>query len=262
MTENCVVYSNNRLFYYKYGEGKKFIFLFHGFGQDHRSFEPWVERLKEEYTLISVDLFFHGLSDWIEERTLEKSDWKEILQLIFQKENIEKFDVGAFSLGGKFALATYELFPERINKMTLVAADGVKINFWYKVATYPWIVRKLFKRIVTKPDFFFGLVSFLKSFGIVDKSLLRFAQSQMDTEEKRKRVFNSWVYFRHLQFDIQKIASIFNVVSSELVVIVGKFDKVVPLKMMKPLADGVKDKQIHVLETGHNDLIIKSIQFL
>ncbi|MBS1682846.1 MAG: alpha/beta hydrolase [Bacteroidetes bacterium] len=262
MSENCVLFRGSRLFYYKYGDGRKFMLLFHGFGQDHRAFEPWVEKLKTEYSIISFDLFFHGASTWVDKGALKKEDWKNIILLILEKERIEKFALGAFSLGGKFALATVELFYERVERLVLVAADGIKTNFWYSLATYPILIRSLFRRIVVKPHFFFVLLKTLRSLRLVDKGLLRFAYSQMDTEIKRKRVYDSWVNFRYLKFDGSIIASMLNGTGCKVIVITGKYDKVIPPKIMNTFTELIHQKQVCILDAGHNEMIFKSTELL
>jgi pimeloyl-ACP methyl ester carboxylesterase len=98
--------------------------------------------------------------------------------------------------------------------------------------------------------------------GLVDKGLLRFAESQMDTEEKRSRVYFSWVYFRKLKFNLSKIASLLNKKQIPLTLLVGKHDKVIQAKNMKSLVLMLQKKNFQVIEAGHNDLIKKAISVL
>lgn len=83
-----IVYRNSELFYYKEGTGTKTILLFHGFGHDHRAFEPWSEILQKEYTAYSFDLFFHGNSKWENQQALKKDDWKKIMQLFLIRKRL------------------------------------------------------------------------------------------------------------------------------------------------------------------------------
>jgi pimeloyl-ACP methyl ester carboxylesterase len=257
-TYSYIHYNNSKLFYTKSGAGKKALLLFHGFGQDHRAFQSWAEILKEQYTLYSFDLFFHGQSSWASREALEKGDWKEIITLFLQQENIAEFEIAGFSMGGKFAMATLEAFPDQIKKMTLLAPDGVKTSFWYRLATYPIAIRALFKSMILHPSRLYRTTKALRSFGLVDKGLLRFAESQMDTEEKRKRVYFSWVYFRHLKFDLNKIASLLNERQIPFTLIVGQHDKVIQAKNMEAFLKKINSKRFEVIDAGHNDLIGKA----
>jgi pimeloyl-ACP methyl ester carboxylesterase len=255
-------YQKSELYYYKYGNGSKSILLFHGFGQDHAVFESWIDKLKSDYTIISFDLFFHGKSSWNDSSPVEKGDWKRIVELLIQKEKINEFELAGFSMGGKFAFATLEMFPEKVKRMTLIAPDGIKVNFWYRLATYPIVMRWLFESFVSKPKFFFSLARFLESIGVINKYLLRFVMLQMDTEEKRLQVYSTWIQLRQLKFDMRTIAGLINEKGITLKIIVGKFDKVIPARDMNRLLKCIPSGKLEIVETGHNNLIDKAVEFI
>ena len=256
-----IEYRGSKLFYYKYGDGRKSILLFHGFGQDHTAFNSWIEVLKGDYKVYSFDLFFHGDSVWPNPDPVEKADWKKIIELFLQKEKIVEFELAGFSMGGKFVLATLESFPDRIKKIALVAPDGIKVNFWYRLATYPFLMRALFESFVSKPKVFFALARMLESMGLINKYLLRFVMVQMDTEEKRKRVYCTWIIFHLLKFDMKLVANLLNENAIPLKIFVGKFDKVIPEKDMNRLLKLVPEGKLEIVETGHNNLIDKAAAF-
>ncbi len=221
-----------------------------------------MEVLKSEYTLYAFDLFFHGQSMWSSREAVEKKDWHEIINQFLQQENITELEIAGFSMGAKFALATLEAFPDRIKKLTLLAPDGIKTSFWYSLATYPITIRALFKSMILHPNRLYRITKTLRSLGLVDKGLLRFAESQMDTEEKRKRVYFSWVYFRHLKFDLDQIVSLLNNNQIPLILIVGQHDKVIQAQNMDGFAQKIKFKRFEIIEAGHNDLIKKTKEYL
>jgi pimeloyl-ACP methyl ester carboxylesterase len=175
---------------------------------------------------------------------------------------MEKFSLCGFSLGGKFAIATLEAFPEHVNSMILIAPDGIKTSFWYSLATYPIVFRHLFKSMILHPNRFSALSKMLSSVRIMDRGLVRFADSQMDTEEKRRRVYYSWVVFRRLKFDLDKIAELINNNSIRLLLITGKYDKVIRSQSMSRLLKHVRVYRHEILETGHNGLINEAALFL
>ena len=257
-----ISYKGSILLFHKYGQGLKSILLFHGFGQDHKAFQSWIDILKNEYTLFAFDLFFHGESIWKNHQALEKKDWKEIISLLLQKEGITKFDLAGFSMGGKFVLATLEAFPEKTENIYLLAPDGIKTNFWYSLATYPIAFRKFFKSMIDHPQRFKVIEKFAIRIKLIDKGIVRFIESQMDTPEKRSRVYHAWVVFRHLKFDMKEIASIINSKKIKVTVIVGKYDKIITTKNMDRLLKKLDHYKFEILETGHNGVIQESIKVL
>ncbi|MEQ1587782.1 MAG: alpha/beta hydrolase, partial [Cyclobacteriaceae bacterium] len=107
-----------------------------------------------------------------------------------------------------------------------------------------------------------AITSILHTLRVVDNGLLRFAESQMDTKEKRARVYYSWVVFRHLKFDMKTIAGLIQTHSIRLTLIVGKHDKIITTENMQRLLRYLKDYQLEILDTGHNGVIAGSIAVL
>jgi pimeloyl-ACP methyl ester carboxylesterase len=218
--------------------------------------------LRDDYTTYSIDLFFHGSSRWENQRAIEKEDWKKIVQLFFDQERIENFEIAGFSIGAKFVLTTLELFSERVTKTILIAPDGINPNFWYSLATSTSIMRLLFRSMILKPKRLHFITKLVKMLNLENRDLLRFVDIQMSTEEKRKRVYYSWVYFRHLNFNLNDLSSLINLKNIPSIFFIGKFDKVIrPAKIIR-FAKTLENHQIHFLDTNHNDLIEKSIAHL
>jgi len=258
--ESFIHYHRNLVHYVKAGNGKHPLLVFHGFGQDHTLYVPLLKSLSDKYTLYIIDLFFHGKSEWNEgERPMEKSTWNNILRVLLQEQHISAFSILAYSLGGKFALATIEEFPKQIREVFLLAPDGIKTSFWYSLATYPKVFRNLFKSMIFHHERFLMIANKLNHLKLVDKGLIRFADYQMNSEEKRKRVYFSWVVFRYLTFDLKKIGRLVNENKIRLTMVVGKYDKVIPPKNMHLLLKHVRDYRLEVLESGHTGLMQESL---
>jgi len=258
MEEQDFKYQETTLHFIKSGSGSKVLLAFHGFGQDHKSFNRLFEKLSLHYTIYAFDIFFHGKSEWNKgEEPLEKYFWKSLLSKFLQHYQIDRFSVLGFSMGGKFALASLEAFPEKVDSIFLLAPDGIKTSAWYSLATYPFALRHLFKSMISKPNRFHQIANLAFKTGIIDKGILRFAESQMNTEDKRKQVYYSWIVFRHLKFSMNEIAPIINSNNISLTIVVGKYDKIITAKNMNRLLKKLKNYQLEILGTGHNDLISK-----
>jgi hypothetical protein len=84
----------------------------------------------------------------------------------------------------------------------------------------------------------------------------------MGTEEKRKRVYHSWVVFRHLSFNVRTLASLINRNQIGLTIVAGRYDKVIEPKNMHHLLKHVRNYKFHVLDSGHGGLIYQSLPFI
>lgn len=249
--------NGSKLFYSKEGNGPQPLLFFHGFGQDHSVLLPLAKAISSTYTCYLFDLYFHGESSWQQEETpLEKEAWKAIIARFLEENHIQQFSLAGFSLGSKLALAILEAFPERTKEIFLIAPDGIHTSFWYSLATYPRPLRRVFKSMITHPQRFFSLANALQAIGLLDKGLQRFAGSQMSTEEKRRRVYLSWVTFRRLKFDMHTLASIINRHHIATTIITGRFDKVIRSENMTRLTQHLQHHYNIVIDAGHNGLLI------
>jgi len=257
-----IVYLNSELYYDKQGAGSKTILLFHGFGQDHRAFETWSEAWKNEATTYRFDLYFHGKSSWLNHQLLQKEDWKRILQLFFDQEKIECFEIVGFSIGARFVFTTLELFPQRIKKIILLAPDGIHHHFWYHLATGTSLMRSLFRSMILKPMPLQSLIKFLKFFHLEDKNRLRWVEFQLSTEEKRQRLYHAWIYFRLLKIDLSQMCRLVNSRNIPVIFILGKFDTVIGAEKIRRVASTLKNHQFHLLHATHQGLIAEGINYI
>lgn len=251
-----VRYGKARLHYTRTGSGSQVLLAFHGFGQSRAHLQPLAAQLSGRFTVYAFDLFYHGQSAWGDrENPLTKQVWQAIVSEFLVAQGIGRFALAGYSLGGKFALATLEAFPGRVSEIILMAPDGIKTNFWYSVATYPAWTRRIFRGIVARPRRFGQMARWMRRLRVVDKGIVRFAQSQMDTREKRHRVYYAWMVFRELAFDMNRIAALINDHRIRLVLFVGRYDKIITAPNMRRLLGKVPGASLVVLETGHNRLI-------
>lgn len=256
MSSRFFHFKNSALHYTTSGNGPDNLLMFPGFGQDSNSFSSLSKILSPQYTAYIVDLYFHGQSTWAHGETpLEKEHWKETLEKFFDEQKIESFNVAGYSLGAKFALATLEAFPKKTKSIILLAPDGIKTNFWYKLATYPWVFRRIFKGMIDHPERFQSVARVFHRWGIVNNGVLKFAEFQMNTTEKRARVYYSWVVFRHLKFDLDRLAGLINEHKIPVTVIVGQYDQVIKPKTMERLLNKLDHYTFETPEVGHTGLI-------
>ena len=243
------------LHYAKSGEGSIKYLVFHGFGQDHSITHLFPQ--SNDRTYYVFDLFFHGRSEWKNgEQPLEKGHWIQLVTKFLEKEDINRFSLISFSIGSRFALTILESFPDRVESNVLIAPDGLKKSLWYWLATYPFITRKFFKSMITHHWFFRLFANSVRELKLLHKGLIRFAESQMNTKERRERAYMSWVVFRHLTVKTRRICELVNDHPINTTIIVGRNDKVITEKWTRKFTRNLAIKpKIVRLPCGHNRLL-------
>ncbi|MFB9863647.1 alpha/beta hydrolase [Rufibacter immobilis] len=247
---------SSKLHYRVMGNGPKALLAFHGYGQEGHYYDAMARTLHPEYTVYAVDLFFHGQSTLSKaDLPLSKKKLQEFIQELLAREKINRFSVMAFSMGGKFALTVLERFHARMDELYLIAPDGIRTHLLYSIATYPGWLQGLFKRIVLRPTRFFKTLSWLERRQWVNSGLVKFANWQMDSPQKRLRVYRSWTGFSKLTFDTRSIVRLLNQSNIQVTIFLGKYDQIISQKRLQVFLNALKRHKLVVLQTGHTNLL-------
>ena len=113
----------HRRAFVKTGDGPVLLLL-HGLGCDHTTWSPVIDTLARRYTVIAPDLLGHGRSD------KPRADYsvggyangmRDLLTVL----GIDKVTVAGHSFGGGVAMQFAYQFPERTERLILVASGGL-----------------------------------------------------------------------------------------------------------------------------------------
>ena len=117
------------LSYKTLGYGDETILAFHGFGHSKEDFSMIEPFLSGKERIIAIDLFGHGEAFFPESRMknepISKDEWRILIEDILIREKVTKFHLIGYSLGGRMALVTFELFKERVKSVFLFSPDGL-----------------------------------------------------------------------------------------------------------------------------------------
>ncbi len=229
------------------------ILCFHGYGQEASEY-AWLAKEAPEYKIIAINLFYHGNSRLTKPYTISYTQLKIFIDLLLAQENITTFEVTGFSMGGRFALATTYLYAERINALYLVAPDGLVEGPWYKLATQTKIMRLIFKAVLHSYPVFVSLTKILAKIGILNKGLLKFASLYMQIPKERHRIFNTWTGFRNLTLAPQHLAKLIAEYNIHCTIILGKYDRVIPVKRLVTNKTKVAGAHYNVKPITHHKL--------
>jgi pimeloyl-ACP methyl ester carboxylesterase len=251
------------LAYQKHGTGKNVHLLFHGFGQTMKAYSHFLPLINEDDTYIIFDMFYHGQSSWKSvNQKLTKEIWREILVELMKKEGFENFHLIGYSMGGKFCLITFELFPCHVKSMILMAPDGIKTGFWYNMATFPGILNKLFKHVVFHPDRFFKTMDVLHNIGLLQSSLIKFVKSHMNSRTKRAQIYFTWNVFKPLKPELNHIITMLQFNKVPVFLFTGTYDMMITTKNLSRFSSKIPQIKSIELPCGHNTLIEETFHFL
>ena len=91
-----------------FGTGDKLLICFHGFGEDAEKFRSLEPSLGSHYTVVSIDLPFHGKTRWQKDDIFYPDDLKKLINEILQTCGKKTFSLMGYSLGGKIVFAAID----------------------------------------------------------------------------------------------------------------------------------------------------------
>lgn len=247
-------YRNSTIRFYRFGSGPKTAVCFHGYGEDATMFSFMAKYAGNQYTFYSIDLPFHGKTEWKEGFLFTNADLLQIVQEVTGNHNSALTLLG-FSLGGRMALSLYQVSPKRIEKLILLAPDGLKVNFWYWLATQTWPGNKFFAFTMKKPGWFFGLLKLLNRLKLVNASIFKFVNYYIGDEEVRQLLYTRWTTLRKIKPDLHSIKDHIRANKTPVRLIYGKHDRIILSQVGEKFRKGIEQHcTLSIIHSGHQVL--------
>jgi pimeloyl-ACP methyl ester carboxylesterase len=249
MPQHKLAYKHSIINYYVYGSGTKILFFLHGYGENGSSFELLEKHLGTDYTIYAIDFPFHGETQWNEQEAFTVDDLLFVFHSINSKEDVP-FSMLAYSMGGRAAMHFLQQGSEKIERVVLVAPDGMHINFWYWLATQTSAGNKLFHVTMNNPRWFFQFLDTAGKLRILNKSIIKFVHYFLDNKEERILLYRRWTVMRKFKPDLNYIRKICSENNILLYLVFGSYDRIILSKRANALKHE-KNIQIKIIEAGH-----------
>lgn len=256
-----LAYKSSQIAWYRFGKGARLVLCFHGYGESGTAFSFLEELAGKEYSFLAIDLPWHGQTQWLEKDAFETTDLQNIcLQLIGFEEDLQhtqhlSFSLLGFSLGGRVALQLYELLPGHIERLVLLAPDGLKVNFWYWLSTQTWMGSRLFAFTMKKPSWFFGLLRLFNKLGWVNSSIFKFVNYYIGNEEVRLLLYARWHCLRRIKPQPDQIRKDVRENKTPVRLLYGRHDRIILPHRGYKFSKGIEPYcHISIIESGHQVL--------
>ncbi|HEY9217695.1 MAG TPA: alpha/beta fold hydrolase, partial [Phenylobacterium sp.] len=100
------------------------IVLVHGFAASLHAWEPWAERLKGDYRVVTLDLPGHGLTRAPADYQMSTAGNVAVVDELTRRLGVGRFVLAGNSMGGAVAWSYALAHPERLDGLVLVNAAG------------------------------------------------------------------------------------------------------------------------------------------
>lgn len=261
MREWQLNYKTSYINCYRFGSGEKIAICFHGYGEDGSTYRFLERCAGDQYSFFSIDLPFHGKTQWNEGLIFTHMDLQHIIMEMLG-DDTHRLETGnlhlsllGFSLGGRIALSLYQAQPDRIEKLVLLAPDGLKVNFWYWLATQTQLGNNLFAFSMKHPGWFLGFIKLMNRLGVVNSSIFKFVNYYIGNAEVRDLLYKRWTTYRKLKPELHYIKNFIRHNNTPTRLVYGKFDRIILPVRGERFQKGIEEQcTITVINSGHQVL--------
>ena len=235
--------------------GEQPMLAFHGYAQSANELQYFQPVLNGMYEAVGINHFFHDQAVYPSERKhhqpLSIQEIGELYMNIPAIKNADKISLLGYSMGGKIALALMELYPEKIDKVYLMAPDGLYMNPWYKFIVFTAFGRKLMKTTLYRPKVYFNLSKMAYKLGFVSEKLYHYFNGNMKNQAARFQVYDTWLAYRNIIPELNKIAENIKLHQIETHLIFGEFDSIIAPKIGERFQIKSDFIHLHKVPCGH-----------
>lgn len=243
-------YGQSRVEYRQFGNGPELLIAFHGFSDKAALFDVLEPAFSKNYTFYAISLPYHGHTQW-QPRLFTRNDISQIISLIAEKEQKKRFSLMGYSMGGKIVLNMVPVFASYLNKVYLLAPDGIKTHRLYDIHAMPAIGLSLIKSLLKRPRWLFALAGLLYRQKILSKFLYDFTLNHFGTPAQRERFFNVSESIMQFAPSLPDVRQHLNQYRVPVEMYLGMRDEVIPPEAGMHFGKGLVLFDMHLLDKGH-----------
>jgi pimeloyl-ACP methyl ester carboxylesterase len=186
-----------------------------------------------------------------------------LIELLCQKEGVERFHLCGYSLGGRMSLVTLEVLPEKVISVTLFSPDGLMKSKLYKFGNEFFLGKKLLHFALDHSKQAAKLVEITGKLHLVPMTKVNFVKYQLENHDRLSRVKTVWSALSLCWPDFEKIFTK-DFSANKIVIAFGNHDPIIPPAHGKALSTYMSNYPIiiELLPMGHRTLKKEGVEYL
>lgn len=255
MVRASISCGNSTVSYLVFGSGSTVVICLHGYGESAVRFAFLQETAGDRYTFIAPDLPHHGHTHWTSD-SLSPEDLRLLITGLTEAHSPGKpVILLGFSLGGRLALYLTQQDFLPLQRIVLLAPDGLKVNPWYWLATQTWVGKQLFAYTMRKPAWFYALLKLLKQLKLVNISIYKFVDYYIGDAAVRQQLYQRWMTLRQIRPSLAEVKAVIRQHRIPTKLIYGRYDRIILPVRGEKFRRGVEELvTLTLLEAGHQVL--------
>lgn len=254
---------NGNIFYFAHCifPGQPTVLLLHGLSSNHTTWDNITAKLSEmKINTIAPDLRGHGFSDKTRNRKLcTISRNSRDIELILEKEKIDRVMVVGYSWGGNIAIDYTITYPKRVSSLVLISASHLKplsfSPFFFVATLYRWFLICLGYLLIWQKRKNYHYFVHNKTLGYWASTMTGFSTMPLS--------INFWMLSEVLKVDYKNTISS---ISCPTLIIYGKSDGYINEKEIQEMHQKIKNSEVvymdnkgHYLGSWYQDEVAKYV---
>jgi pimeloyl-ACP methyl ester carboxylesterase len=227
-------WKSSLIHYCRWGSGEKLLVCLHGYGEGAQSFACLEPVLGQTFTILAVDLPFHGETEWKEGLWIGPEELLGILEAIAGELGCgggRKWTFLGYSMGGRIALSLVGQMPGRVRRLLLAAPDGLIVNGWYKLVTRWRAGNLLFRWVMRRPGLLLGMAKAIHGVGLLNKSVYTFTVNYVHDADDRDKLYKRWTTLRGFRPDLDAFCAQVREERIPVGLIYGRQDRIIRVEV-------------------------------
>lgn len=225
-------------------EKKKGTIVFiHGFATTSEYHDIFIKHIINDYDYIAIQLPGAGVQEWTKNKKPEVSDMVEYCKNLIESMNLDKFILIGHSMGGGIAARLGNIFKDKISCLILSTPMNSRIS-WTKIFNYFKFNRKTFKGTFKLQNILY--YDIMKTFNYNDDFIQNKIKEELEYQNKHRKFF---IQLKKSMFSLKNVKigrENEEKLSIPTLVIIGKYDKIIPPKSLYKAFDNKNRKFIRI----------------
>lgn len=237
----------------QFGRGERLLIALHGFADSARMFLPLENKMGERYTIVAIDLPFHGQTVW-DQSFFSPNDLLGIISQILEQERKTRFSVLGFSFGARLVLSMLPTLKPSLENIYLFSPDGIRTRWMTAATLTPLWLRKLLERLLRKPGWLLVLTDVARKWRLLPAFLHHFFHRHLKNPHRIRRVFGCWYALPFFPIERRKIREALQTSDIPTSIVVGSRDPLLNFEQLSDYFDGIPKVRIVQVEGGGHQL--------
>lgn len=235
-----------------FGTGDHLLIALHGFGEDSNVYARWEKQLSDHFTLLAVDLPFHGKTNSWPGLEFHPADFVQLIRELLDTHKKPFYSLVGHSFGARVLISIWEELHRLPATIWFLAPDGLATRRLGMANRLPgWLRKGIAGETDRDHRSWIKLARKWHSIGLLDAFSLRYLRYHLSNKERRRRLMGVWKSQAHFPVRKHRLLKVARNGPVPMHLVVGNTDDLINWKRVRNWLKKWPNGKLHTLAAGH-----------